>query len=539
MTRSNVQTSPWAAQPADPPVNPWYLQNGRSEPLRTESPRHGTEWSSPFHRGPAVSTVEQNASLREADDRWEAALARLNALREETHRRRMEYEERHRQQQQQHNHQYQQPSRSPQGKWPAPGHKYTPPVDPRRHAATPPPGRSESAWNGRTTPTSTPATVSPSETTPGYSSPRAQSGSRYDVVPVGPPALAGQTSSFAEGRAQPSAQQQAWDDYWRKNARQASGSGGNERLSRDERRGYSANRATSAPRTKPSSAARTPLPEDWTEEMDPASGHVFYHNHRTGVSQWELPPTRTTPEPPPVDPAVPWWRSVGEVHSQSPRSQSPAKAYNRTASMDWSGPTDNVIAPQDPQDRGKYVVVLDLDETIVYAREGPLVIRPGAVALIDLLVRDTEVVVWTAGERDYAQQVLREIDRSGGVRHCIYRHPKWFTGTPGQLKDLRLLGRDLSRVLVVENTPDCVRRQSDNAVLVPDYYGATEDSTLVKLGDLVRGLLASGLPVSDFLRQSGHMVQLRSIRTDLGEILNVHCLGDVRNRGPNLDMRQT
>ena len=39
----------------------------------------------------------------------------------------------------------------------------------------------------------------------------------------------------------------------------------------------------------------------------------------------------------------------------------------------------------------------------------------------------------------------------------------------GYAKDLALVGRDLNSVLIVENTPDCVRGHEENGILVSDY----------------------------------------------------------------------
>lgn len=51
-----------------------------------------------------------------------------------------------------------------------------------------------------------------------------------------------------------------------------------------------------------------------------------------------------------------------------------------------------------------------------------------------------EVIVWTAGIRNYAKAVIRNIDRQNVIAHCIYRHEKWFR--PGDYtKDLAMLGR--------------------------------------------------------------------------------------------------
>jgi RNA polymerase II subunit A small phosphatase-like protein len=136
-------------------------------------------------------------------------------------------------------------------------------------------------------------------------------------------------------------------------------------------------------------------------------------------------------------------------------------------------------------------LILDLDETLIYARDGPIVSRPYLDEFFEgLYNKDVEVVVWTAGERDYAQSVLRRIDPLGVVKHCVYRHPKWWTGEKGYSKDLRALGRNMSRVLMVENTPDCLRLQPECGILVRDFTGGrnTDDTLLHVLRVVLDGI---------------------------------------------------
>lgn len=130
------------------------------------------------------------------------------------------------------------------------------------------------------------------------------------------------------------------------------------------------------------------------------------------------------------------------------------------------------LPPAHPSAAHRLCLVLDLDETLVYARDGPVHVRPFARELLRALHDvDVEVVVWTAGERDYAQSVIAMIDPLNTIQHCVYRHPKWWSGRPGYSKNLRALGRNLSRTLLVDNTPDCLRDQPDNGLLVSDFEG--------------------------------------------------------------------
>ena len=78
----------------------------------------------------------------------------------------------------------------------------------------------------------------------------------------------------------------------------------------------------------------------------------------------------------------------------------------RSPSMN-KGPYTHLVPP--PRE-DRYTVVLDLDETLIYARDGPLEVRPYFDEFLSLLDGCCEVIVWTAGERSYAKAVIRNID---------------------------------------------------------------------------------------------------------------------------------
>lgn len=135
--------------------------------------------------------------------------------------------------------------------------------------------------------------------------------------------------------------------------------------------------------------------------------------------------------------------------------------------------------------------VLDLDETLIYAREGPIVTRPGAVQLLQTLAKaGFEIVVWTAAMRDHALAVLRIIDPTASlVEHCIYRTEKWWNEWVAQhgsiSKNLRLLGRPLEKTILLENTSDCVKDNPRQSILVGDFEGNMKDDTLMTVGKIL------------------------------------------------------
>jgi RNA polymerase II subunit A small phosphatase-like protein len=187
-----------------------------------------------------------------------------------------------------------------------------------------------------------------------------------------------------------------------------------------------------------------------------------------------------------------------------------------------------LIPAPDPNMQGRLTIVLDLDETLIYAREGPLYARPGIDELLSFLKDNFETVVWTAGVRAYAQAVVKTIDKVNAIQHCVYRHKKWFSGVAGYNKDLTLLGRDMKNTLIIENTPDCLRGNEGNGILVADYEGGElADDTLfcilALLRDLVEKRKATSISAVDFVANSKFLTK-QAVVTDLGDTIECHCL---------------
>ena len=134
--------------------------------------------------------------------------------------------------------------------------------------------------------------------------------------------------------------------------------------------------------------------------------------------------------------------------------------------------------------RGRRVLVLDLDETLVHALppdHRTVLVRPHAAEFLAAVSRTfDEVVVFTAGTREYASPVLDGLDPDGTLLgRRFYRDScSVMPGTGLLVKDLRILGEaDLSRVRIVDNTPSAYALQPQCAVPIRSYEGDDPDDT--------------------------------------------------------------
>ena len=189
---------------------------------------------------------------------------------------------------------------------------------------------------------------------------------------------------------------------------------------------------------------------------------------------------------------------------------------------------------QNQHKRPILTVVLDLDETLIYNRFGfgkrsvrPH-LRPYLIPfLLSVPHHLVEVVIWTASTpqtaRDVVTHILKEVQnflaemdhednsssakflnhsRSRLIDHLIARNSYWYLSpqtegiTPSEYppttfqyhtKDLRLLGRDLKKVLMVENSLHCCKLQPKNCVIVKDFCGNIQqfrDATFMESQDI-------------------------------------------------------
>lgn len=63
-----------------------------------------------------------------------------------------------------------------------------------------------------------------------------------------------------------------------------------------------------------------------------------------------------------------------------------------------------------------------------------------------------EIIVFTASEKDYADSILNELDSQGLIRHRLYRDHCLKIDKKMYSKDLRIINRDLSQMIIVDNS---------------------------------------------------------------------------------------
>ncbi|XP_022423382.1 carboxy-terminal domain RNA polymerase II polypeptide A small phosphatase 1 isoform X3 [Monodon monoceros] len=160
-------------------------------------------------------------------------------------------------------------------------------------------------------------------------------------------------------------------------------------------------------------------------------------------------------------------------------------------------PVQYLLPEAKAQDSDKICVVIDLDETLVHSSFKPVnnadfiipVEIDGVVHQVYVLKRPHvdeflqrmgelfECVLFTASLAKYADPVADLLDKWGAFRARLFRESCVFH-RGNYVKDLSRLGRDLRRVLILDNSPASYVFHPDNAVPVASWFDNMSDTEL-------------------------------------------------------------
>ena len=138
-------------------------------------------------------------------------------------------------------------------------------------------------------------------------------------------------------------------------------------------------------------------------------------------------------------------------------------------------------------------MVLDLDETLINFKfnsanenSGTLFLRPGLIDFLSSVRKYYEVVSFTAGTKDYAEPILDSIETEEKFfDYRLYREHAVIIGKDF-VKDISRIGRDMSRIVIVDNMAMNFRLNKENGILIyPYYFQDKNDTSLYELRDIL------------------------------------------------------
>ena len=152
-----------------------------------------------------------------------------------------------------------------------------------------------------------------------------------------------------------------------------------------------------------------------------------------------------------------------------------------------------------------YTLILDLDETLIHfipqeiGNKAIIQYRPGLYQFLDNLSPYFELILWTVATKQYADPIINSIERYKNYFSCrLFREYSTFTNG-AYIKNLNNLGRDLSKVIIIDDKSCSFSAQKENGILIKPYFGSDKEDDY-QLIDLIPILLKIIKECSDDVR---------------------------------------
>jgi CTD small phosphatase-like protein 2 len=111
-----------------------------------------------------------------------------------------------------------------------------------------------------------------------------------------------------------------------------------------------------------------------------------------------------------------------------------------------------------------------------------------------------EVIIFTAAMQDYADWALENFQNESCISYRLYRqHALPYGGF--YVKDLSRIGRDISKMIIVDNIAENFQLQPENGIFIKSWFTDPDDTALFELAPLLMQISESGVEdVRDALR---------------------------------------
>ena len=113
--------------------------------------------------------------------------------------------------------------------------------------------------------------------------------------------------------------------------------------------------------------------------------------------------------------------------------------------------------------------------------------RPGLLEFLHTMKEIYELVLFSLGTSDYVNSIVKIIEKKEQFfDYILYRHHATYNDNY-YIKDLSLLGRDLKKIIIVDDLPKSFKLHKKNGICIKPFYGdiIAERNTLKILGNIL------------------------------------------------------
>ncbi len=131
-----------------------------------------------------------------------------------------------------------------------------------------------------------------------------------------------------------------------------------------------------------------------------------------------------------------------------------------------------------------FTLVIELDDTIISLQKDSngltvIIPRPGLKQFLREMNKIYEIIIFTSSTSFYADPILNSVDKKQHFfKNRLYRKHTVFINNV-YVKDLSKLGRDLSKIIIIDNRPENFQLQKENGIYIKSFFGNDKNDKIL------------------------------------------------------------
>ena len=133
----------------------------------------------------------------------------------------------------------------------------------------------------------------------------------------------------------------------------------------------------------------------------------------------------------------------------------------------------------------KFTLILNLDDTLINMKydklgRGILKLRPNLFFFLNEVNKIFEIIIFTIENKEYVDSIIKIIEKDKKYFDKILYKEHTTLIEDVFVKDLSKLGRDLSKVIIIDNLPQSFKLQKENGILIKTFDGENKNDKKLK-----------------------------------------------------------
>ena len=154
---------------------------------------------------------------------------------------------------------------------------------------------------------------------------------------------------------------------------------------------------------------------------------------------------------------------------------------NKEEKMENSKINKNFLSSENQ--RLKYTLLINLDETLIYNDKNTIILRPNLFNFLSKVKEMYEIIAFSFDSNSNIDKALELIEnKSKYFDYVLYTDQLNINYNGKLIKDLNNLGRDIKNIIVIDTKNHIHKKYKNNLILIKGFYGdVSKDINLLKI----------------------------------------------------------